>query len=119
MEKLYEKDDVFMASLRRQNEENDNFIKLLQSDIQSMTDERNTLLQTNHNLINILSKTMLANTSIEDHVNRRIAKIINMHNKLSKQASRVTSPKNLLTGSTITSNSNSNQNIDSITHAGM
>ncbi len=40
MEKLYEKDDVFMASLRRQNEENDNFIKLLQSDIQTLTYER-------------------------------------------------------------------------------
>ena len=40
MEKLYEKDDVFMASLRRQNTENDNFIKLLQSDIQSITIER-------------------------------------------------------------------------------
>lgn len=40
MEKFYEKDDVFMASLRRQNEENGNFIKLLQSDIQTLTNER-------------------------------------------------------------------------------
>jgi hypothetical protein len=40
LEKIYEKDDVFMASTRRQNEENDNFIKLLQSDIQQLTNER-------------------------------------------------------------------------------
>jgi hypothetical protein len=40
MEKLYDKDKIYTNNVSRQNEEQDNFIKILQSDIQSITDER-------------------------------------------------------------------------------
>lgn len=40
LEALYEKDDVFMASSRRENEERENFIKLLQNDIEQITNEK-------------------------------------------------------------------------------
>ena len=57
---------------------------------------------------------MLSNTSIDELINKRLAKII------SKSAKRVMSPKSTtnIATSTINSNSNSNQNIDSITPAG-
>ena len=53
---------------------------------------------------------MLSNTSIDELINKRLAKII------SKSAKRVMSPKSTtnIATSTINSNSNSNQNIDSI-----
>jgi hypothetical protein len=40
MEKLYDNDKIYTNNVSRQNEEQDNFIKILQSDIQSITDER-------------------------------------------------------------------------------
>jgi hypothetical protein len=97
LQNYYEKDDVFTASTRRQNEENENFNKLLQTDIQQLTQERNNLIQNNQNLMNILSKTMLSSTTIEEHINRRLAKMFsnttNQSKSSSKQASRGESPK--------------------------
>lgn len=97
LQNYYEKDDVYTASTRRQNEENENFIKLLQTDIQQLTQERNSLVQNNQNLMNILSKTMLSSTTIEEHINRRLAKMFssstNQSKSSSKQASRGESPK--------------------------
>jgi hypothetical protein len=49
---------------------------------------RNGLLQTNHNLVNVLSKTMLANTSIEDHINRRLAKIIQIQQNFNNRSQK-------------------------------
>ena len=40
LKSIYEKDSVFMASARRQDEERENFIKHLQGDIQQLTNDR-------------------------------------------------------------------------------
>lgn len=37
LKSLYEKDDVFMASIRRENEERDNSLRLLQSELDKST----------------------------------------------------------------------------------
>ena len=40
LQSAYEKDDVFMASQRRENEEKANFIKLLQTNIEQLNTDR-------------------------------------------------------------------------------
>lgn len=63
---------------------------------------------------------MIANTTIEENINKRLAKILHMQQQTNKThkhhtMNRVTSPKSSqIDGSTINSNSNSNQNIDSL-----
>lgn len=85
-----------MASYRRENEERNNYIKLLQSDIQQITDEkyaqienynnkkyiffRNILTANNQNLLSLLSKSILISVSLDEHIAKRLSKISQNHN---------------------------------------
>jgi hypothetical protein len=76
LERIYEKDDLFMASSRRENEERENSIKLLQNDIEHLNNEKNSLQMSNQNLAGLLSKALLMSSSIEENINKRLARII-------------------------------------------
>ena len=76
LERIYEKDDLFMASSRRENEERENSIKLLQLDIEHLNNEKNSLKSSNQNLTSLLSKTLLISSSIEENINKRLTRII-------------------------------------------
>ncbi|RNA01314.1 A-kinase anchor 9-like [Brachionus plicatilis] len=75
LEALYAKDDKYMASYRRENEERNNYIKLLQSDVQQISDEKNTLTTNNQNLLSLLSKSILISVSLDEHIAKRLNKI--------------------------------------------
>ncbi|CAF0917327.1 unnamed protein product, partial [Brachionus calyciflorus] len=90
LENLYEKDDLYMASYRRENEERENYIKLLQADIQQITDEKNTLVLNNQNLLSLLSKSFMICASLDDQISKRLNKINNNQND---GTGRVQSPK--------------------------
>jgi hypothetical protein len=76
LERIYEKDDLFMASSRRENEERENSIKLLRLDIDHLNNEKNTLQVSNQNLSSLLSKALLISSSIEENINKRLTRII-------------------------------------------
>ena len=76
LERIYEKDDLFMASSRRENEERENSIKLLRLDIDHLNNEKNTLQVSNQNLSSLLSKALLISSSIEESINKRLTRII-------------------------------------------
>ena len=65
-----------MASSRRENEERENSIKLLQNDIEHLNNEKNTLQMNNQNLAGLLSKALLMSSSIEENINKRLARIL-------------------------------------------
>lgn len=97
LESLYEKDDVFMASTRRENEEKENFIKLLQLDIENLTNDKCILQNNYQNLAGLLSKAHLMSVSIDEHVNKRLNRLMPMHHGHTGSngpSSRVGSPKN-------------------------
>jgi hypothetical protein len=79
LENIYEKDDLFMSSSRRQNSEKETLLSLLRSDIEKLTEERDAFHLENQNLMSIVSKALLINSSVEDHINRRLNRIISPH----------------------------------------
>ena len=91
LEGIYEKDDLFMASSRRENEERENSIKLLKHDIDKLSNEKASLQANNQNLMSLLSKTLLISSSIDDHITRRLARILQAQNYPHEK--RLDSPK--------------------------
>jgi chromosome segregation ATPase len=86
LEGLYEKDDVFMASTRREAEEKENYIKLLQLDIENLTNDKCMLQNNYQTLAGLLSKAHLMSASIEEHVNRRLNRVLQHQQTLQNQA---------------------------------
>jgi hypothetical protein len=99
LESLYEKDDVFMASTRRETEEKENFIKLMQLDIENLNNDKCMLQNNYQTLAGLLSKAHLMSASIEEHVTRRLNRVLQQYHLSAGTSqptsnSRVGSPKN-------------------------
>lgn len=75
LEGIYEKDDLFMASSRRENEERENSIKLLQLNMQQMSEEKK-------HVAGLLAKSLLLAASLDEHINKRAGRIPDMGNLL-------------------------------------
>ena len=64
-----------MASTRREHEEKENFIKLLQLDIENLTNHKCILQSSYQTVAGLLSKAHLMSASIEEHVTRRLNRL--------------------------------------------